>query len=396
MTVQPPPLPDPDVVEGLHAEERGPVAESGGIEPVGPKDWLAILPIRIAAAVGIPLIGGIVLWWAFTFLRDSDANKAVIVVVAVIVGVFGVFGLYWAMDFVNERLPERWKSRIRPWIFAGPAVAVLVLFLVWPTINTIWSSFLDAKSEEFVGLDNYQYAFTEDVMLESFRNNLIWLVVGTALTVGLGLLVATLVDRLGKRAETIAKSLIFLPMAISFVGASVVWNFIYSFRPEGSAQIGLLNALWTGLGGEPQFWLSLEPWNNLLLIVVLVWLQTGFTMVILSSAIKGVPGSLLEAARIDGATEVQIFWKVIIPTIKSTIVVVTTTMVILILKVFDIVWVMTSGQFSTEVIASRMIREMINFGNKGRGAAIAVILLLAVIPIMIMNVRRFREEEALR
>jgi alpha-glucoside transport system permease protein len=300
------------------------------------------------------------------------------------------------MDFVNEQLPERWKSRIRPWIFAGPAVAVLVLFLVWPTINTIWSSFLDARSEEFVGLDNYQYAFTEDVMLQSFRNNLIWLVVGTALTVGLGLLVATLVDRLGRRAETIAKSLVFLPMAISFVGASVVWNFIYSFRPEGQAQIGLLNAVWTGLGGEPQFWLSLEPWNNLLLIVVLVWLQTGFTMVILSSAIKGVPGSLLEAARIDGASEVQIFWKVIIPTIKSTIVVVTTTMVILILKVFDIVWVMTSGQYSTEVIASRMIREMINFGNKGRGAAIAVILLLAVIPIMIMNVRRFREEEALR
>ena len=396
MTSQPPPLPDPDVVEALHAEERGPVTESGITEPVGAKDWLAILPIRIAAAVGIPLIGGIVLWWAFTFLRDSDANKAVIVVVAVIVGVFGVFGLYWAMDFVNEQLPERWKSRIRPWIFAGPAVAVLVLFLVWPTINTIWSSFLDAMSEEFVGLDNYQYAFTEDVMLQSFRNNLIWLVVGTALTVGLGLLVATLVDRLGRRAETIAKSLVFLPMAISFVGASVVWNFIYSFRPEGQAQIGLLNAVWTGLGGEPQFWLSLEPWNNLLLIVVLVWLQTGFTMVILSSAIKGVPGSLLEAARIDGASEVQIFWKVIIPTIKSTIVVVTTTMVILILKVFDIVWVMTSGQYSTEVIASRMIREMINFGNKGRGAAIAVILLLAVIPIMIMNVRRFREEEALR
>ena len=158
----------------------------------------------------------------------------------------------------------------------------------------------------------------------------------------------------------------------------------------------MLNAIWTGLGGEPQFWSSSEPWNNLLLIVVLVWLQTGFTMVILSSAIKGVPGSLLEAARIDGASEIQIFWKVIIPTIKSTIVVVTTTMVILILKVFDIVWVMTSGQFSTEVIASRMIREMINFGNKGRGAAIAVILLLAVIPIMIMNVRRFREEEALR
>lgn len=396
MTSQPGPLPTSDVPEGLHAEERGAVAEPGITEQVTAREWLAILPIRIAAAVGIPLLGGIVLWWAFTFLRDADANKAVIVVVAVVVGVFGVFGLYWGMDFVTERLPERWRARIRPWVFAGPAVAILTLFLVWPTISTIWSSFYDAKGEEFVGLDNYQYAFTEDVMLESFRNNLIWLVVGTGFVVGIGLLIATLVDRLGRRAESLAKSLIFLPMAISFVGASVVWNFIYSFRPEGTAQIGLLNAIWTGLGGEPQFWLSLEPWNNFLLIVVLVWLQTGFAMVVLSSAIKGVPGSLLEAARIDGATEIQIFWKVIIPTIKSTIVVVTTTMVILILKVFDIVWVMTSGQFSTEVVASRMIREMINFGNKGRGAAIAVILLLAVIPIMIMNVRRFREEEANR
>lgn len=396
MTSQPGPPSTSDVPERLHAEERGAVPEAGITEPVTAKDWLAILPIRIAAAVGIPLLGGIVLWWAFTFLRDADANKLVIVIVAIVVGVFGVFGLYLGMDFVTERLPERWRARIRPWVFAGPAVAILTLFLVWPTVSTIWSSFYDAKGEEFVGLDNYQYAFTEDVMLEAFRNNLIWLVVGTGFVVGLGLLIATIVDRLGRRAETVAKSLIFLPMAISFVGASVVWNFIYSFRPEGSAQIGLLNAIWTGLGGEPQFWLSLEPWNNLLLIVVLIWLQTGFAMVVLSSAIKGVPGSLLEAARIDGATEVQVFWRVIIPTIKSTIVVVTTTMVILILKVFDIIWVMTSGQYSTEVVASRMIREMITFGNKGHGAAIAVILLLAVIPIMIMNVRRFREEEATR
>jgi alpha-glucoside transport system permease protein len=257
-------------------------------------------------------------------------------------------------------------------------------------------SFLDKDGEAFVGLDNYSFAVTNDIMLTAFRNNVIWLVVGTALTVGLGLAIATLVDRLRRRAESVAKSVIFVPMAISFVGAAVVWNFIYAFRPEGRNQIGLLNAIWGLFGGEPVLWLSKEPWNTLLLIVVLVWLQTGFTMVILSAAIKGVPDDIIEAARIDGATELQVFWRVTIPTIKSTIVVVTTTMIILILKVFDIVWVMTSGDFGTEVIASQMIRQAFRFFDDGKGAAIAVVLLLAVIPVMIVNVRRFREEEALR
>jgi alpha-glucoside transport system permease protein len=171
---------------------------------------------------------------------------------------------------------------------------------------------------------------------------------------------------------------------------------MYAFRPAGRPQIGLLNALWTGLGNDPVLWLSHEPWNTFLLVVVLIWLQTGFAMVILSAAIKSVPEDLLEAARIDGASEFQAFWQVTIPTIKSTIVVVTTTVIILILKVFDIVWVMTSGDFGTEVIASQMIRQAFRFFDDGRGAAIAVVLLLAVIPVMILNVRRFREEESLR
>jgi alpha-glucoside transport system permease protein len=396
MTSAPPPLPDADAEKAAHAEERGAVGERGLTEKVSGRDWLAITPIRILAAVGIPIIGIVLLAVSFTFLRDSDANRGLIVLVAIVVGVVGVYGLYWAMDFVNNQLPERWGSRIRPWIFVGPALSILTLFLVYPTIRTIWLSFLDEDGEAFVGLDNFAYAFTDDVMLTAFRNNVLWLVVGTAFTVGLGLAIASLVDRLRRRAESIAKSIIFLPMAISFVGAAVVWNFMYAFRPEGREQIGLLNAIWTGVGGDPVLWLSKEPWNTLLLIVVLVWLQTGFTMVILSAAIKGVPDDIIEAARIDGATELQIFWRVIIPTIKSTIVVVTTTMIILILKVFDIVWVMTSGEFGTEVIASHMIRQAFRFFDDGKGAAIAVVLLLAVIPVMILNVRRFREEEALR
>lgn len=360
------------------------------------RDYLTIGPLRLIAAVGVPLVAFFLLSRSFIFLRDADANRLVIVLVALVFGVVGVFGLYWVMDFVANQLPKRIGERVRPWIFVGPALSVLTLFLVWPTIRTIWLSFRDSDGEEFIGLDNYVYAFTSDVMLTAFRNNIIWLVVGTVGIVGLGLAIATLVDKLQRRSESVAKSIIFVPMAISFVGASIIWGFMYAFRPAGRPQIGLLNSLWTGLGNDPVLWLSQEPWNTFLLVVVLIWLQTGFAMVILSAAIKSVPEDLLEAARIDGASEFQAFWRVTIPTIKSTIVVVTTTVIILILKVFDIVWVMTSGDFGTEVIASQMIRQAFRFFDDGRGAAIAVVLLLAVIPVMILNVRRFREEESLR
>lgn len=395
MTSAPPPI-DSEKTEAEHAEDTGPVADAGLKERTSFTDYLTIAPVRILAAVGVPFVAFLLLWWSFTFLRDSEANKLLIVVVALIVGVLGVFGLYWVMDFVTNQFPERIASRVRPWVFVGPALSVLALFLVWPTIRTLWLSFRDKNGEAFVGLDNYQYAFTDDVMLTAFRNNIIWLVVGTVGVVGLGLIIATLVDKLQRRSENVAKSIIFLPMAISFVGASIIWGFVYAFRPAGAEQIGLLNAIWTSFGNDPILWLSKEPWNTFLLVVVLIWLQTGFAMVILSAAIKSVPEDLLEAARIDGATEFQIFRRVTIPTIKSTIVVVTTTMVILILKVFDIVWVMTSGQFGTEVVASHMIRQAFRFFDDGKGAAIAVILLLAVIPIMIVNVRRFREEESMR
>jgi alpha-glucoside transport system permease protein len=346
--------------------------------------------------VGVPLVAFLLLWQSFIFLRDSDASRIVIVGVALLFGVVGVFGLYWVMNFVTDQFPERISARVRPWVFVGPALAILSVFLVWPAIRTIYLSFLDDDGEAFVGLDNYVYAFTDDVMLTAFRNNLIWLIVGTVGTVGLGLVIAVLVDKLQRRSESVAKSIIFLPMAISFVGASIIWGFVYAFRPAGRPQIGLLNAIWTGLGNDPVLWLSHEPYNTFLLIVVLIWLQVGFSMVILSAAIKSVPDDIIEAARIDGASEFQVFRRVTIPSIKSTLVVVTTTMIILILKVFDIVWVMTSGEFGTEVVASNMIRQAFRFFDSGKGAAIAVVLLIAVIPVMVFNVRRFREEEAMR
>jgi alpha-glucoside transport system permease protein len=202
---------------------------------------------------------------------------------------------------------------------------------------------------------------------------------------------------LGRRTESVTKSLIFLQMAISFVGASVVWTFIYSFRPEGfGSQIGVLNGIWSALGGDPVNWLQTRPWNNLLLMVILVWLQTGFSMVILSSAIKGVPEVLLEAARIDGATEWQAFWRVVFPSIASTVVVVWTTVLITVWKVFDIVWVMTGGRDGTQVVAQQMVQEFFTNRNNGMGAALAVLLFVAVVPILVINVRRFRAQEAMR
>ena len=357
---------------------------------------LAVGALRIFAALGVPVIAFALLWWTFEFLRDSDANRGVIVVVAVVVGVVGVWGLYWGMDFTINQLPEEWGRRVRPYAFVGPALVILGVYLVYPAINTIIISFKDATSDSFVGFENYQFVFTDESMLRSIRNTIGWIIIVPAIAVSIGLVFATLADKL-RRGEAISKSLIFLPMAISFVGASIVWRFVYSFRPEGfGTQIGLLNGIKVGLGQEPTAWLAQQPWNNFYLMVIMIWLQTGFAMVILSAAIKAVPDDILEAARIDGATEIQVFWRVVIPSILSTIVVVTTTMIITVLKVFDIVWVMTNGEVGTEVIAERMIRWFFRNGHFGRGAAIAVVLFLAIIPIMLLNVRRFRAEEAIR
>lgn len=287
------------------------------------------------------------------------------------------------------------RGGLSPWLYLAPALLILGVFLVYPTLNTIYLSFFDRHSQEFVGLENYQYAFTSKTMLITFRNNLLWLVVFTSMTVSLGLVLAVLLDRV--RYESLAKSIIFLPMAISFVGAGAIWKFVYAYKPPGAPQIGLLNALLSLLPGfEPIGWVIEKAINNFALINVGVWIWTGFSMVILSAAYKSIPRELLEAARIDGASEWQLFWRVTVPSMKATIAVVTTTMVINVLKVFDIVFVMTNGNFDTEVIANRMYKEMFLFSNFGRASAIAVILFLAIVPVMIMNIRRFREQEELR
>jgi alpha-glucoside transport system permease protein len=321
--------------------------------------------------------------------------KVLTAALAILIGSGGVIALFYAANILVERFaPGKWKNRILPWIYMAPAILVLGAYLVIPTVLTVYISLFDERSQNFVGLANYADLFTDKVMWEAFRNNILWLVLVTGVSVSLGLVIAVLADRV--RYEKVPKTLIFLPMAISFVGASVIWRFIYDYRPAGAEQIGLLNAALTGLGFEPVGWLVERSINNFALIAIMIWLQTGFCMVLLSAAVKGIPNEIIEAARIDGANEFQIFWRVIIPMIRSTIVVVSTTIIILVLKVFDIVFVMTAGNQGTEVIASRMIKEMFNFRDYGRGSAIAVILLLAVIPVMVVNIRRFREQEAIR
>lgn len=343
---------------------------------------------RIAIAAVALIVTVLGLYGGFIFLRDSTAPRLIVAIVAIIWGVGGVAALFFVANWTVESLPIKWTARIQPFIFIGPAVALLAWYLAAPTFRTFVLSLYDKTGENFVGLQNYVEVFTNRIMVEAWRNNMLWLVVGTVLTVSLGLLIAILADR--SSFERIAKSAIFVPMAISMVGAGVIWKFVFDVNPN----IGLVNAAVVGAGGQAQDWLRLvQPWNNLFLIVVMVWLQTGFAMVLISAAIKGIPEDLLEAARVDGANEVIIFFRIMIPNIMGTLVTVTTTIVIFTLKVFDIVMVMTGGQFGTEVIGVRFYRELFTIGNQGLGSAIAIVLLLAVVPVMIYNLREFSKRE---
>ena len=345
-------------------------------------------PLRIIVSFAVPVIAFLALRWSFIFMRDADANKFLVAIVALIVGVGAVWAIYLITDNLVSLLPASVREGVRPFVFVGPALVILGVYLVYPAVRTVYLGFFSADSSTFVGLENYIFALTNPEMLIVLRNNIMWLLFVTSFVVGLGLVISVMVDRV--RWESIAKSIIFLPMAISAVGASVIWKFVYSFQPIPRPQIGLLNAIWVALGGDPQGWLILMPWNNFFLMFIMVWILTGFAMVVLSSAIKGVPSELLEAARIDGANEIQIFLGVIVPYIRGTIITITTTVIIMVLKVFDIVFVMTSGQFETQVIANRMFQEMFTFRNAGRASALAIILLIAVTPVMIYNVRSMR------
>jgi alpha-glucoside transport system permease protein len=374
---------------------------------------LAALIGRVLFAVAIPLIAFWVLYQGFLFLRDSEAPKAVIVLVAIMWGVGGVAALYWIFNWLGEKMPSAWTTRLQPFVFVGPALAILIWYLTLPVYRTFWLSLFDRdgfpagfsvfkpwswpagiQSSSFIGFQNYVSLFQDRLLQEALRNNLMWIVFGSTMSVMFGLLVAVLADR--SRMERSAKTLIFLPMAISFVGASVIWNFMYEVRPADAAQIGLLNAIVAGMGGNPHpwdKWVAIAPWNNLFLIVIVVWLQTGFSMVLFSAALKGIPQELMEAGRVDGASEVRIFFNIMLPYIRPTLITVWTTIVIFTLKIFDVVWVMTGGQFGTHVIATQFYRQSFTARNSGIGSAIAIILLLTVVPVLAYNLRQIREQE---
>lgn len=360
----------------------------------GPFSWLAANLGRILVSLIVPILTFLVLWQGFIFLRDSNAPQLVIVLVAILWGVGGVGALYAVSNWLVEQLPTQWVSRLQPFVFVGPALAILFWFLALPTLRTLDLSLKDATGQRYIGLQNYIFALTDRIMLEAFRNNLLWMIFGTLFCVGLGLVIAVLADR--SRFESVYKAIIFMPMAISFVGAGVIWKFVYTYKGEGVgiSEIGLLNAIVLTLGGQSQPWLQLPPWNNFFLMVIMVWLQTGFAMVVISSAIKGISSEVLEAARVDGANEFQVFFKIIIPSIQGTLLTVTTTIVIFSLKLFDIVRVMTGGNYGTNVIANEFYIQRFTYGSAGRASAIAIVLLIAVIPVMIYNLRQFRERRA--
>ncbi len=353
---------------------------------------------------GLGLVGMVVTAWALTnlflafgYYPEKFGSKIVIAVVALVAGVLGAAVFFWFLNMFIEGLPSRTSIALMPYAYVLPALALIGLMLLYPTIQSINYAFANADSTAYVGLQNFEDLFNDDQFWISIVNNALWLLVVPAVTVALGVVMAVLADKLSQRGEKSSKSLVFMPMAISFVGASAVWNLIYAYDP-GEVQTGLLNALWTGLGGQAQAWLSISTlrFNSFLMMVILIWLQVGFAMILLSSAIKGVPEETLEAARIDGANEWKIFWQVIIPQVKGTIITVFVTVTILVLKVFDIVYVLKNGLDKTNVLVVMFFNELFANDQAGLASAIVVILLILVMPILVYQVRHFRAEEANR
>jgi alpha-glucoside transport system permease protein len=319
-------------------------------------------------------------------------------IIAIVAGVTGALLLYFLLNLLSEALPGKWEDRVKPYLYLIPALAAIALFLIYPAVQTIIYSFADRDSAAWVGLSNYGDLLSSPDFRSTLLNTLLWIAIVPAVTVALGLFVAVLADRLSPKGEKLTKTLIFMPMAISMVGASTIWKFIYEARPKGQPQIGLQNAIVTALGFDPIVWLQTQTahFNSLFLMVILIWAQVGFSMVLLSAAVKGVPDETLEAARIDGANERQTFFRVVVPQIWPTVITVFITVLIGVMKVFDIVYVMTNGNFNTNVIALDFYNQLFTNSNAGYAAAIVVMLMIAVIPVMIYQVRQFRLQEAQR
>lgn len=326
------------------------------------------------------------------------AIKLLNAVIAIIGGIGGAMILYWILNKLAESLKGRWEDRVKPWAFAGPAILAIAVYLIYPAIQTIQYSFANDISTEYVGLQNYVDLMQDPDFLNVLFNNLLWLIIVPALTVVLGLGVAVLADRLGAKGEKSAKTVIFMPMAISMVGAATIWRSVYEFQPTGTPQTGALNAIAQLFGAGPYNWYQIDTLklNSLLLMVIFIWTQVGYSMVLLSAAIKSVPVDTIEAGRIDGASEKRIFFTIVVPQIWGTVLTVFITVLIGVMKIFDIVYVTTNGAFNTDVIGRRFYNELFTNGNAGYASAIVVLLMIAIIPVLVYQVRHFRAEEANR
>jgi alpha-glucoside transport system permease protein len=320
---------------------------------------------------------------------------------AVTAGIAITVLVYWVMNKIIHLFPEKIKRKIEPFIFIGPVLFLIGVFVVIPTIQSIRLSFMEEAidgSTTFVGLQNFRDLVAEEYFPNMVINNLMWIAIVPILTVGIGLAIAQFANNVSSRAEKIFKSIFFMPMTISFVSAAVIWRYIYAYAPEGQDQVGLLNTLWIKLGGNPQAWFQIEAFrfNNLLLMVILIWLSAGYAMVLLSAAIKSVPEDTLEAGRVDGASTGQIFFKIVLPQIWPTAIAVFITVLIGAMKVFDIVLAMTGGNYNTTVLAQTFYLEYFIYGNTGKAMAAVVILILAIVPVMFYQVRHYRKFEAAR
>lgn len=319
--------------------------------------------------------------------------------IAVVVGVLGAVALFWVLNKACELLPRKWEQRLKPYALLLPAFSVIGIFLIYPAIETIAASMKkgrDYQLGEFVGLENYQRLFSNPNFISTLINNVLWIIVAPAFIVAMGLLVAVLFDKLGPTREKIAKSVIFMPMAISMVGASSIWMLIFAWRPAESSQVGLLNQIVTWLGMPAQTWLQVDTarFNTFLLMVVYIWTQVGYAMVLLSAALKGVPEDTVEAGRIDGASEKKIFFRIILPQAWPTVITVFITVLIGVMKLFDIVYAMTNGKFNTDVLGNFFYNSYFKNGDPGIASAVVVVLMIAIIPVLVFQVRQFRIQEA--
>jgi alpha-glucoside transport system permease protein len=330
-----------------------------------------------------------------TVFADSAIGDAAVKFGNMLGAVAGFLGILVLVLYAAGRATGRWSRPVIQLVFLGPAVVLVSVGLVIPAIRTMYLSLRNDDSSRFLGAKNYVWAFTSDDIHHVLLNTLLWIIIAPTVTTALGLAIALLVDRL--RSQAVYKSLIFAPMAISFVGASIIWKFVYNFRDPSEPQIGLLSQVVMGLGWQhPPNWILSQPLNSFLLMVIMVWVQTGFAMVVLSAAIKAIPEEILEAAKMDGARGGRLFFYVTIPMIRNTLIVVLTTVMITTLKVFDIVRTMTGGNFGTQVLANEMYSQSFVQANYGRGSALAVMLFVAVLPLVAYNIIQLRRERATR